>query len=74
MRIGWIDDLWETSQTTMGRFSALSRDSVNSYALRVFEGLVSDRNHEFEFQFYTFKFRKWQSHRSTALIVPISFS
>ncbi|CAA99847.3 BRCT domain-containing protein [Caenorhabditis elegans] len=39
MRIGWIDDLWETSQTTMGRFSALSRDSVNSYALRVFEGL-----------------------------------
>ncbi|EFP12468.1 CRE-MUS-101 protein [Caenorhabditis remanei] len=39
MRKEWVEELWETSQTTMGKFSALSRDAVNSYRLRVFEGL-----------------------------------
>lgn len=39
IRTDWIDDLWETSQSTMGKFSGLVKDAINSYKLRVFEGL-----------------------------------
>uniref|UniRef100_A0A1I7TTX7 BRCT domain-containing protein n=1 Tax=Caenorhabditis tropicalis TaxID=1561998 RepID=A0A1I7TTX7_9PELO len=39
MRTEWIDDLWETTQTTMGRFSGLVKEAIDSYKLRVFEGL-----------------------------------
>ncbi|CAL2027844.1 unnamed protein product [Caenorhabditis brenneri] len=39
IRTDWIDDLWETSQTTMGKFSGLGKDAINSYKLNVFEGL-----------------------------------
>ncbi|CAP23347.2 Protein CBR-MUS-101 [Caenorhabditis briggsae] len=39
MRKEWVEHLWQTSQTTMGKFSAIGRDAVESYKLRVFEGL-----------------------------------
>ncbi|CAI2301594.1 unnamed protein product [Caenorhabditis sp. 36 PRJEB53466] len=40
MRTDWIDEMWEQSQTAMGKFSAITRDAVDAYKLRVFEGLT----------------------------------
>lgn len=39
MKKEWIEDMWKTSQTTLGKFSALIKDAIDSYELRVFEGL-----------------------------------
>ncbi|CAL2029244.1 unnamed protein product [Caenorhabditis brenneri] len=39
MRKEWIEDLWVTSTATMGKFSALVKDAIDCYELKVFEGL-----------------------------------
>uniref|UniRef100_A0A1I7T8P5 BRCT domain-containing protein n=1 Tax=Caenorhabditis tropicalis TaxID=1561998 RepID=A0A1I7T8P5_9PELO len=39
MKTKWVEDLWKTSQTTVGKFSALNKDAISSYELRVFEGI-----------------------------------
>lgn len=39
MRKEWIEDLWVTSTSTMGKFSAVAKDAIDFYELKVFEGL-----------------------------------